>query len=61
MLAAINELNEHLVEADCWIKALSEGEETPPLPWAMGRLLERVRASAEAVERLARQSEGGNL
>ena len=48
----VEALTADLVEADAWLRAFQRQDaDEPPWVYAMGRQLERIRASAEAIER----------
>ena len=55
--AAVDDLNEQLIEADAWMQALQEPENSPPWVFAVARMLERIDASAQALQELLNAQE----
>lgn len=57
LLQAVDDLNEHLLEAGSWLEVFNLPDTPAPGVFAASRLFERVRASAEALEMLISRQE----
>ncbi len=56
-LQALDALNDQLIEAGAWMKALESHDNPNPLVWPVARLLERIEVAAAELETHIRREE----